>query len=137
ELRDVTSWKMARGVWRERNRLLVSSNPPERVIEASRKAFAGSPDLRAPIAALSELAGVGPATASAVMAAYAPQSYPFFDELVAGQIPGLGPVAFTAKYYAAYAEKLRERAARLSKLCGYAWTAQDVAQALWVIAKRE
>src|SRR5437762_7438059 len=74
ELRNVTAWKMARGVWRERNRLLVGSNPPERVIEASRKAFAGAPDLRAPIAALSELAGVGPATASAVMAAYAPQS---------------------------------------------------------------
>jgi hypothetical protein len=132
ELRDVTSWKMARGVWRERNRLLVSGNPPDRVIEASRKAFTQVPDLRGPIATLSELAGVGPATASAVMAAYAPESYPFFDELVAAQIPDLGPVTFTAKYYLAYAEALRERTARLNAACpDTEWTPQDVSQALW------
>jgi hypothetical protein len=132
ELLNVTAWKMARGVWRERNRLLVGGNQPERVMEASRTAFAAVPDLRGPIAALSELSGVGPATASAVMAAYAPEAYPFFDELVAAQVPGLGPVTFTAKYYVAYAGALRERAAGLSDTCPHhPWTPQDVAQALW------
>src|SRR5438067_1982775 len=127
ELQDIADWKMTRGVWRERNRQLISSNAPARVKEASRKAFTETPDLRKPINTLSELAGVGPATASAVMAAYAPQSYPFFDELVAQQIPGLGPVIFTAKYYIAYAEALRNRAAELNAACAHhTWTPQDV-----------
>lgn len=131
ELQQVAAWKMTRGVWRERNRQLIAGNPPEVIKETSRKAFAASPDPRKPITLLSELAGVGPATASAVMAAYAPEVYPFFDELVAGQIGGLGPVAFTAKYYAAYAEALRARAGRLSAECGRTWTPHGVAQALW------
>jgi hypothetical protein len=135
ELERITSWKMTRGVWRERNRQLVRNNDPDEVVRLSRQAFAETPDPRKPIGTLSELAGVGPATASAVMAAYAPRLYPFFDELVANQIPGLGPVAFTAKYYSIYAEKLRERAAQMAGSCHSDWTAQDVAQALWAIAK--
>lgn len=132
ELQDIADWKMTRGVWRERNRQLISSNPPERVKEASRKAFAEAPDPRKPINTLSELAGVGPATASAVMAAYAPQFYPFFDELVAAQIPSLGLVVFTAKYYVAYADALRNRASELNAICTHhTWTPQDVAQAMW------
>lgn len=132
ELERITAWKMLRGVWRERNRLLVKSNPSEQVMSLSRKAFAEVPDPRKPISTLSALAGVGPATASAVMAAYAPQVYPFFDELVSAQIPGLGPVDFSAKYYVAYAEKLRERAEQLSAACAHhPWNVQDVAQALW------
>jgi hypothetical protein len=131
ELEGVTAWKMSRGVWRERNRLLVSGNDPQAVIEASRKAFASSPDPKQPIKILSDLAGVGAATASAVMAAYAPDVYPFFDELVANQIPGLGPVAFTLKYYLDYARALRERAAQLSEQCEEQWTPQMLSQALW------
>src|SRR3954447_8156732 len=104
ELERITAWKMTRGVWRERNRQLVRSNDPEEVKRLSKQAFSEAPDLRKPVGTLSALAGVGPATASAVLAAYAPKLYPFFDELVAAQIPGLGPVAFTAKYYAAYVE---------------------------------
>jgi hypothetical protein len=132
ELKEVTSWKMARGVWRERNRWLVSGNAPEAVEEASCKAFAAAPDPRKPINTLSTLAGVGPATASAVMAAYAPETYPFFDELVAHRIPGLGPVDFTLKYYVAYAEALRERATQLTATCPHRpWTPHDLSQALW------
>ena len=132
ELQKVAAWKMTRGVWRERNRLLIGGNPPDMVEETSRAAFAAVPDPRQPITLLCKLAGVGAATASAVMAAYAPDVYPFFDELVAEQMPVMGPVAFTPKYYFAYAEALRERAARLTESChDRAWTAQDVAQALW------
>lgn len=133
ELQGVAAWKMSRGVWRERNRVLIAGNPPDAVVEASRKAFASIPDPKSPIILLSSLAGVGPATASAVMAAFAPDVYPFFDEVVAGQIPGLGPVAFTTKYYLAYAEALRTRARELNRTCGEpAFTPHDLAQALWV-----
>jgi hypothetical protein len=132
ELVEVTRWKMKRGVWRERNRQLVAGNDPALVEAVSRDAFAAAPDPRAPITLLCTLAGVGPATASAALAAHAPAVYPFFDELVAVAIPDLGPVAWAAAYYARYAERLRERAAALAAACPEGgWTAQAVSQALW------
>jgi hypothetical protein len=141
-LQGIAARKMHRGSWRERNRQLIAAIPPERVEEVSREAFAAIPDFRKPVAILSTLPGVGPATASAALAAYAPHLYPFFDELVAAFIPGLGPVAFTMPYYLKYASALRERAAMLNASCSDAvattgapqrWTAHDVAQALWAV----
>jgi hypothetical protein len=132
ELERATVWKMKRGVWRERNRLLVIGNPSALVKQTSRDAFAAVPDPRKPVDLISTLAGVGPATSSAVLASYAPSVYPFFDELVAVQIPKLGKVAFTAAYYQRYAAALRERAAQLNPHCAHqVWTAHDLSQALW------
>lgn len=127
ELVQVTKWKMSRGVWRGRNLALVRANEPEEVIRISGDALAGIPDPRAPIRILAWLDGVGPATASAVAAAAAPQVYPFFDDVAAAQIPGLGKVAYTSAYYARYSEELRERARKL----GDAWTPAMVERALW------
>ena len=132
ELERVTVWKMKRGVWRERNRLLVIGNESKLVKQTSTDAFALVPDPRKPVDILSTLAGVGPATSSAVLAAYAPAIYPFFDELVAAQIPRLGAVAFTPAYYQRYAAALRERAEKLNRECKHReWTAHDASQALW------
>ena len=127
ELVRVTEWKMARGVWRQRNLLLVRSNTTEDVENVSRAALATAPDPLTPIRLLATLDGVGPATASAIAATYAPQVYPFFDELVAGQVPALGKVDFTLRYYARYAGALRERARQL----GGDWTPSRVERALW------
>ncbi len=127
ELVKITEWKMARGVWRARNLFLVRGNEPAAVRGASTAALAQVPHPTAPIAKLAELAGVGPATASAVISAVEPAIYPFFDELVAAQIPGLGKVAFTLGYYARYADALRERAFKL----GPGWTPVMVERALW------
>lgn len=131
ELLRAIEWKMARGVWRARNLALARSNTSETVEELSRTALAqvaneGAP-LNAPIATLSKLAGVGPATASAILSAAAPTMYPFFDDLVAAQIPGFGAVDFTPKVYARYADALRERAREL----GGDWTPARVERALW------
>ena len=132
ELVNVTKWKMKRGVWRERNRLLVEGNAPALVKKISMDAFAAIPDPRKPVDLLSQLAGVGPATSSGVLACVAPSIYPFFDELVAAQIPRLGKVAFTAAYYQRYAEQLRQRTERLQKSCAHhTWTAHDLSQSLW------
>ena len=127
ELVKLTEWKMTRGVWRARNLVLVRGNDADEVKEASTAALAEVPHPTKPIARLAKLAGVGPATASAVAAAAAPEVYPFFDELVAAAAGTLGPVAFTLAYYARYAAALRERAARL----GGAWTPARVERALW------
>lgn len=127
ELVRLTEWKMARGVWRAPNLVLVRGNDEQAVVDASREAFAAIPHPTRPIKALAALAGVGPATASAAMAAAAPETYPFFDELVAGQVPSLGKVAWTIGYYARYAEALRERASAL----GDGWTPVMVERAVW------
>jgi hypothetical protein len=135
ELVRVVEWKMARGVWRARNLHLARSNAAEAVEAASRAAFAAAPDERRPIRLLGELSGVGPATASAVLAAHRPDLYPFFDDVVAAQSPGLAAAKFSLPEYVAYAAALRERAARLRRTCAAGWTAQQVGLALWAEAE--
>jgi hypothetical protein len=130
ELVRVTEWKMARGEWRARNLVLVRGNEPEAVIDTSTDALSKVPHPTRPISTLAKLAGVGPATASAVVAAAAPDVYPFFDELVAAQLPELGKVAWTLGYYARYAEALRTRAREL----GDDWTPVKLERALWALA---
>jgi hypothetical protein len=127
ELVRLTEWKMARGVWRAPNLVLVRGNDASTVIAISTTALAAVPHPTQPIATLAKLDGVGPATASAAVAAHAPEIYPFFDELVAAQVPMLGPVKWTLGYYAKYAEALRARAATL----GNSWTPVAVERALW------
>lgn len=127
ELIQITEWKMHRGVWRAPNLVRVRRNDPELVIEATVRAFSRCPHPTQPIGEIAKLDGVGPATASAVVAALLPSVYPFFDELVAAQVPALGDVKWTLGYYATYAEQLRERAAKL----GVGWTPVMVERALW------
>jgi hypothetical protein len=127
ELVRVTEWKMYRGVWRAPNLVRVKGNPPELVIETTVRGLARCPHPTQPIGEIATLDGVGPATASAIVAAYLPTVYPFFDELVAAQVPELGPVKWTLGYSAKYAEQLRARAAAL----GEDWTPVLVERALW------
>ena len=127
EIVKLAEWKMARGVWRARNLALVRGNDPKLVVQTSTDALARIPHPTAPITALAELAGVGPATASGVVAAARPDLYPFFDELVAAQVPGLGEVAWTTGYYRRYADALRERASDLA----HGWTPVMIERALW------
>jgi hypothetical protein len=127
ELVRATEWKMARGVWREPNRILVKNNDAKEVVKTSTDALAAIPDPKKPIATLATLGGVGPATASGIAAANAPELYPFFDELVADQVPGLGKVAWTLGFYLKYADALRGRAKTLAG----DWTPALVERALW------
>jgi hypothetical protein len=127
ELVKLTEWKMARGVWRAPNLVLVKGNDAQQVKNTTAAALAAVPHPTAPVAALAKLDGVGPATASALAAAAEPSVYPFFDELVAAQVPTLGAVKWTLGYYAKYAEALRARARTL----GGEWTPALVERALW------
>ena len=127
ELARLTEWKMARGEWRARNLVLVRGNDADAVVDATSEAIALAPEPRKPIARIAELEGVGPATASAVMAAARPDAYPFFDELVAAQVPGLGKLGWTLGFYVKYAAALRDRAGGL----GAPWTPAMVERALW------
>jgi hypothetical protein len=136
EMVRITEWKMARGVWRAPNLVLVRNNTPDEVINASRLAAEQIPHPTKPVTALVALKGVGSATASALLAVMAPTVYPFFDEDVAAQVPRLGPVAWTNGYYARYATALRERSVQLSALFGSAFTPVMVERALWAARGR-
>ena len=127
ELVRVTEWKMHRGVWRAPNLVRVKGNDSELVVQSTVRAFALCPHPTKPVGEIATLDGVGPATASAVLAAFLPSVYPFFDELVAAQVPELGAVKWTLGYYGAYAARLRERASAL----GARWTPVTVERALW------
>ena len=78
EMVRITEWKMARGVWRAPNLVLVRSNTPDEVLHASRLAAEQIPHPTKPVTALVALKGVGAATASALLAVMAPSVYPFF-----------------------------------------------------------
>lgn len=130
ELIDIVRWKMKRGEWRARNLALVRSNTGDEIRARSTAAFAPDIPPNRALAELSVLAGVGPATASAALAALQPDVFPFLDDLVGAPIPDLGPPKFTTGYYRRYAEALRQRAERL----GAGWTAQSVGFALWAAA---
>ena len=127
ELVKLTEWKMSRGEWRARNLVLVRGNDAAAVAATTTTGLSMIPHPTKPISEIAKLDGVGPATASAVAAATAPDVYPFFDELVAAQIPGLGAVAWTLGYYAKYAVALRDKAEQL----GDGWTPVLVERALW------
>jgi 3-methyladenine DNA glycosylase/8-oxoguanine DNA glycosylase len=60
----------------------VSALDEDVVKRASEKAFESLPDISKAISELSALKGVGPATASAVLAAFAPNLTPFMSDEV-------------------------------------------------------
>jgi hypothetical protein len=131
EMVRITEWKMARGVWRAPNLVLVRNNPPGAVEAATGDAAALLDAPAKAVAAVSALGGVGPATASAVLAILAPERFPFFDEIVTGQVAphveGMGRIAWTAPYYRKYAAALIARADALA----HGWHATMVERALW------
>lgn len=79
------------------------------IVETSKRAFAALPNVQEAIKILSELKGIGPATASAVLAALRPDLAPFMsDEALAAALQGTKD--YTPKKYAELAEALVKKA---------------------------
>ncbi|XP_042452378.1 uncharacterized protein LOC122036995 [Zingiber officinale] len=134
ELHRLMQWKLTRGKWRPRLLNFISSLEEHLVESASRKAFTALPDLSQAVSELTVLKGVGPATASAVLAAYAPDVAPFMSD--EAMIASMGNVKdYTLKQYLAFAEKLQMKAKELS-VEGNCFTPVDVERALWSSAVR-
>ncbi|KAF2323946.1 hypothetical protein GH714_004189 [Hevea brasiliensis] len=98
-------WKLSRGKWRPRLLDFVSSLDEELVKSASQKAFESLPDLRKAVSQLTVLKGVGPATASAVLAAYAPDVAPFMSDEAMEAALGTSK-DYTLKQYLLFTDKL-------------------------------
>ncbi|KAJ0015858.1 hypothetical protein NQD34_014148 [Periophthalmus magnuspinnatus] len=132
ELAKLMEWKLTRGKFRPRLQHLVESNSADTVEKCSRKAFSLLPDVHAAITELSALKGVGPATASAVLAAGAPEQAAFMSDEAMESIPGITPIQYTAKHYILYLTKMLEQTEKLNRLDHLRdWTPQKLEQCLW------
>ncbi|KAF9432675.1 hypothetical protein BGZ76_010459, partial [Entomortierella beljakovae] len=116
ELCQLMSWKLKRGKFRPSLAKLAESNADKDVKRISQEAFKLVPsNLKASIVKMSELKGVGPATASAILCAGAPDSVPFMADETMDSVPGLGTIAYTIPYYIKFATKVIEKANELKK----------------------
>ncbi|CAH1795666.1 unnamed protein product [Owenia fusiformis] len=132
ELCKLMKWKLMRGKFRPRLTELVQANKPEEVIAASKKAFKKLPNISEAIKALIVLKAVGPATASAVLAAGAPEVAPFMADESMLAIPGLQPLQYTLNHYVSYVAQIESCMERLNKEDDMVeWSAHDVELALW------
>jgi len=124
---------LQRGKWRPRLQSLVASNSPASVRAAVEKAARAS-TAQGALDALCALSGVGPATASAVLAAWDPETQPFMsDEAMdgaaaygAGEPGGAGKREYTVKAWRRYTEEMAERRDKEG------WkSVEDLEKALW------
>ncbi|KAK7321619.1 hypothetical protein VNO77_32438 [Canavalia gladiata] len=132
ELSTLMQWKLTRGKWRPRLLDFVSSLDDVVVKSASQKAFQSLPDISKAISELTVLKGVGPATASAILAAFAPHLTPFMSDEAMEAALG-NSKDYSLKQYILFVNKLQTKAKELSSE-GASFTASDVERALWSFA---
>ncbi|XP_060727155.1 uncharacterized protein zgc:112496 [Tachysurus vachellii] len=132
ELVKLMEWKLTRGKFRPRLKQLVGSNSEEAVLQCTKKAFCLLPDVQSAIAELSTLKGLGPATASAVLAAGAPGEVAFMADEVVESIAELRPVQYTAKHFSLFLEKIQHKTNQLNEADSqHDWTPHKVELCLW------
>ncbi|GLD98290.1 hypothetical protein PINS_up006987 [Pythium insidiosum] len=150
ELKKLMEWKLKKGKWRPQLMKFVTSLSDAEVTAASKaalKALRGGlaasktepktlapSQLKAAIEALVSLKGVGPATASAVLAAY-DDAVPFMsDEALEAVAAEIGARKYTLPHYLALAETLQTKVDWLNaqtKDTDNPWTPQRVQLCLY------
>jgi len=133
EIVQTIKWKLARGQFRPRLKDLIQMNTPRVVMQETKKAFRAiskKNDLEAAVSALSNLKGVGPAMASAVLAAGAPEVAPFMADECLLSMPEVEGIDYTMKEYMKLVEKTKECVERLNAQGG-SWNPHKVELAIW------
>ncbi|XP_069125089.1 uncharacterized protein [Argopecten irradians] len=134
ELCKLMKWKLTRGKFRPRLEQMVQSNSEEEVETASRNAFKELPNLPNAVKALTVLKAIGPATASAVLAAGAPDKAAFMADESMLAIPGLAPLQYTLPFYNEFMDNVKSLTKKLNKDQqgdGTKWTPHKVELTLW------
>uniref|UniRef100_T1KPS9 Uncharacterized protein n=2 Tax=Tetranychus urticae TaxID=32264 RepID=T1KPS9_TETUR len=133
ELVQITKWKL----WRTKNRAglldLVRMNTETAVKAVSTKAFKKCPtNLHGAISALVNLKGIGVATASAILCAYAPEICPFMADECLMSVPGIENTNYTVNEFIAFADQIKVACDRLQAEDPTAkWTPHKVELTLW------
>ncbi|KAL8593312.1 hypothetical protein ACOMHN_009965 [Nucella lapillus] len=122
-----------RGKFRPRLQELAESNSAASVEAASKKAFKALPNLRSAIEALTVLRGIGPATASAVLAVGAPHLAPFMADESMQALPGLQPLSYTLPAFMNYAQQVSQITKSLQAQGEFEWTPHKVEKVLWTV----
>ncbi|KAG0283109.1 hypothetical protein BGZ96_012530 [Linnemannia gamsii] len=134
EIVKLVAWKLKRGKYRPALAKMVAEHADSLVRRTSQQAFeiiASKNDLKAAISKMSELKGVGPATASAILCAGAPDKVPFMADESVDSVPELGKIAYTLAYYLKFATRVIDKATRL-KTAGSAVNSPHLVElALW------
>ncbi|XP_015919372.1 uncharacterized protein [Parasteatoda tepidariorum] len=133
ELIQIVKWKLMRGKFRPRLTDLVRINTETAVLQTSKKAFRKKPsELSQAITALTNLKGVGPATASAILAAAFPDNVPYMADESMLSTPGIEATDYTLAEYLNYAEHIKKCTERLQSLDPKShWTPHKVELTLW------
>ena len=101
EIVQCMKWKLHMGIFRQKLKDLIQMNTPRVVMNLTKKSFRAiskRDDLESAVNALSSLKGVGPAFASAVLAAFAPDRAPFMSEEVLLCMPDADEVDYTIAF---------------------------------------
>ncbi|XP_045771936.1 uncharacterized protein LOC123871925 isoform X1 [Maniola jurtina] len=135
ELVQLMKWKQARGKSYPQLSYLIKVNTPRAVMAETKKAFKKLPNIESAMTALSNLKGVGTATASALLAAASPEIAPFMADECIQAIPEMEGSDYTAKEYLNFVKHIRNVCDRLNKQeqngCGKKWSPHMVELALW------
>ncbi|ORX98541.1 hypothetical protein BCR34DRAFT_496052 [Clohesyomyces aquaticus] len=137
EVAQLVEWKVKHGTFRPKLLQLVQSNPADQVGNTTRQAFAEL-DTQNPLPALktlTQLKGIGPATASLLLSVFAAEDVPFFsDELLRWCMWDEGEgwkrkIKYDIKEYAELAERIREVRKRLDV------SAVEMERVAWVLGR--
>jgi len=133
EIVQVTKWKLLRGKARARLMDLVRINTELAVKQATTKAFKKvQKDLNSAISALTNLKGIGPATASAVLAAGYPEHCPYMADESMLSTPGVEANDYTVAEFVNYAEQIKNLCIRIKEIDPEGkWTPHKMELALW------
>ncbi|XP_023230567.1 uncharacterized protein LOC111630661 [Centruroides sculpturatus] len=132
ELIQIIKWKLIRGKFRPRLIDLVRINTESSVFQISKKAFRRIPKISSAINALTSLKGIGPASASAILAAAYPEHVPYMADESMLSTPGVEGTDYTLSEYLNYYEKIKVCTNRLNSLDSERrWNPHKVELALW------
>ncbi|CAH0719408.1 unnamed protein product, partial [Brenthis ino] len=134
ELVQLMKWKQARGRFYPQLSYLIKVNTPRAVMQETKKAFRKLPNIESAMTALSNLKGVGTATASALLAAASPEIAPFMADECIQAIPEMEGSDYTAKEYLNFVKHIRNVCDRLNKEqngCGKKWSPHMVELTIW------
>eukprot|EP00127_Corallochytrium_limacisporum_P004130 Clim_evm75s157 gene=Clim_evmTU75s157 len=131
ELERLMQWKLSRGKFRPTLMALIRRNDAKTVKSVTTEAFKNIDDAKGCLKTLTQLTGVGPATATALMQVAAPDRYAFFADEVyealeaAKEVP---PLKYNEKCALALMEVIGSRAKALEV------TAAELQQAIFAAA---